>query len=236
MFVLGLPFADSGFSGIAIAEATGYAVIAVLTIGLNLSGHRVDRTVDAPRGPRDHPSDLLHDGPVRLLPHTGHRRDSRRRRSAVGFRGDLPRRRTGLRRNMVRRERARPADRRVCILFRRSAVRVVRHSQHQCGPAVPRALLRTADPRRLRQPGRPRRLSLAVEGKHHWFEGPTLRACNRWRATGCAGRPHPPRSRRPAAALRRRHRRCRDHAGSPRPAHRPDSRWRNRSCRPRAPP
>lgn len=38
VFVLGLPFADSGFSGIAAAEAVGFAVVAVLAIWLTYLG------------------------------------------------------------------------------------------------------------------------------------------------------------------------------------------------------
>ncbi len=38
LFVLGLPFADSGFSGIAAAEAIGFAFVAVLAIWLTYNG------------------------------------------------------------------------------------------------------------------------------------------------------------------------------------------------------
>ncbi|KUI01257.1 hypothetical protein AU189_13190 [Mycolicibacterium acapulense] len=38
VFVLGLPFADSGFSGIAAVEAVGFAVVAVVTIWLTYLG------------------------------------------------------------------------------------------------------------------------------------------------------------------------------------------------------
>ena len=38
LFVFGLPFADSGFSGFAAAEAFGFAVVAVLAVWLTYLG------------------------------------------------------------------------------------------------------------------------------------------------------------------------------------------------------
>ena len=63
-----------------------------------------------------------------------------------------------------------------------------------------------------------------------------VRACNRWRAAGRAGRPRRDRSPPRGAPVRRRRRQCHGHAGSPRPRCQPDWLWRSRSCRPRAPP
>jgi hypothetical protein len=48
LFVFGLPFVDSGFSGIAAAEAFGLAIIAVLAIWLTYIGVRLDRVVGVP--------------------------------------------------------------------------------------------------------------------------------------------------------------------------------------------
>ena len=63
-----------------------------------------------------------------------------------------------------------------------------------------------------------------------------VRACNRWRAAGRAGRPRRDRSPPRGAPVRRRRPQCHGHAGSPRPRCQPDWLWRSRSCRPRAPP
>ena len=63
-----------------------------------------------------------------------------------------------------------------------------------------------------------------------------VRACNRWRAAGRAGRPRRDRSPPRGAPVRRRRPQCRGHAGSPRPRCQPHWPWRSGSCRPRAPP
>ena len=63
-----------------------------------------------------------------------------------------------------------------------------------------------------------------------------VRACNRWRAAGRAGRPRRDRSPPRGAPVRRRRPQCHGHAGSPRPRCQPDWLWRSGSCRPRAPP
>ena len=63
-----------------------------------------------------------------------------------------------------------------------------------------------------------------------------VRACNRWRAAGRAGRPRRDRSPPRGAPVRRRRPQCHGHAESPRPKCQPDWLWRSRSCRPRAPP
>jgi len=63
-----------------------------------------------------------------------------------------------------------------------------------------------------------------------------VRACNRWRATGRAGRPRRDRSSPRGAPVRRRRPQCHGHAGSPRPRRQPDWLWRSGLCRPQAPP
>ena len=68
------------------------------------------------------------------------------------------------------------------------------------------------------------------------FRTGAVRACNRWRAAGRAGRPRRDRSPPRGAPVRRRRPQCHGHAESPRPKCQPDWLWRSRSCRPRAPP
>ena len=169
LFVFGLPFAASGFSGFAAAEAFGFAIVALLAIWLTYLGF----------------------GSIALWAF-------RFAWVQVGALGTLMSRAVPL--LMIT----------VVVYFTGELWQLAARMTRQ----TPQITRRVAD----------------------FCVSDVVRVCNRWRVVGRGAQPRHHRFPPQAAVLRRPHLRWRGRAASPPPRVPPDSLWRSRSCRPRAPP